>query len=76
LEARGAQPVFVIPGEEVVADWDLMYYFEILAREDGWFYPDPQTATPYIVVPVQTGEAAQAAGTANSASGSAKKSVP
>jgi hypothetical protein len=75
-EARGAQPVFVIPGEEVVADWDLLYYFEILAREGGWFYPDPQTATPYIVVPVQTGEAAQAAGTANSASGSAKKFVP
>ena len=77
LEAGGAQPVFVIPAEEVAADRDLMYYFEILTREGGWFYPDPQTATPYLVVPVPAAESpAAAVRPENSASGSAKKFVP
>jgi len=42
---------FVIPGEDISARWDLMYYFEVLnAERSGWFYPDPATATPYFVV--------------------------
>lgn len=50
LEVPGNQPVFVIPGEDVPAEWDLMYYFEILGRSGGWFHPDPTVATPYFVV--------------------------
>jgi hypothetical protein len=39
--------------------WDLMYYFEILNRAGGgWFYPDPQNATPYYVVKVRPGQQA------------------
>lgn len=50
LEAKGSQPVFVIPGEDITPQCDLMYYFEILSRQGGWFYPDPLLATPYLVV--------------------------
>ena len=48
LEGTGT---FTIPGTDVTARWDLMYYFEVLAENrSGWFYPDPATATPYFVV--------------------------
>ena len=41
---------FTIPG----ADSDLLYYFEILNRENtGWFEPDPVTTTPYFVVRIE-----------------------
>jgi hypothetical protein len=36
------------------ADSDLIYYFEILNRENGgWFEPDPFTTTPYYVVRIE-----------------------
>jgi len=48
LEGTGT---FTIPGADVTARWDLMYYFEVLAENrSGWFYPDPASATPYFVV--------------------------
>jgi hypothetical protein len=48
LEGNGN---FTIPGEHIPSRFDLMYYFEILNDEkSGWFYPDPATTTPYIVV--------------------------
>ena len=47
-------PSFTIPGEDVSARWDLMYYFEVLNSDlTGWFFPDPATRTPYFVVPTR-----------------------
>jgi hypothetical protein len=49
--APGAE--FTIPGNDISARWDLMYYFEVLNdRNGGWFQPDPARATPYYVVQV------------------------
>jgi len=54
IENEAGQRAFTIPGDDVSARWDLMYYFEILNRGgSGWFQPDPQTATPYYVVKVE-----------------------
>ncbi len=54
LDAPGAKASFVIPGEEISARSDLMYYFEVLNGErSGWFEPDPDRATPYYVVKVE-----------------------
>jgi hypothetical protein len=55
LEAGPAQEVtFTIPGTDISAKWDLMYYFEVLNKEKGgWFEPDPAVATPYYVVRVE-----------------------
>jgi hypothetical protein len=53
LEAKPADPVFKIPGEDISPKWDLMYYFEVLNdQKTGWFQPDPTVATPYYVVKV------------------------
>jgi len=42
---------FVIPGNDITSDYDLMYYFEVLSDNGGgWFQPDPLTQTPYYVV--------------------------
>jgi hypothetical protein len=50
LEAPPGVP-FTIPGRDVAARWDLMYYFEVIHRAGGgWFEPDPHTTTPYHVV--------------------------
>jgi hypothetical protein len=44
--APGAR--FTIPGSDISARWDLMYYFEILNDSNGgWFQPDPLSETPY-----------------------------
>ncbi|MGI8745235.1 MAG: hypothetical protein ACR2NN_22220 [Bryobacteraceae bacterium] len=50
VEARpGAE--FTIPGADISAQWDLMYYFEVINDANGgWFQPDPRVATPYYVV--------------------------
>jgi hypothetical protein len=54
LEAPATRPNFTIPGEDISARWDLMYYFEILNHSgSGWFEPDPAVATPYFVVTVE-----------------------
>lgn len=54
LENPGAKGVFTIPAADVSSRWDLMYYFEILNKEDtGWFDPDPRVATPYYVVRIE-----------------------
>ena len=54
IENAAGRTSFTIPGEDVSAKWDLMYYFEILnTGGSGWFHPDPQAATPYYVVKVQ-----------------------
>jgi hypothetical protein len=45
----------LIPGADISAKWDLMYYFEVLNKEKGgWFEPDPAVATPYYVVKVES----------------------
>jgi len=45
---------FTIPGKDIDARWDLMYYFEILNKDGtGWFAPDPLQETPYYVVKVR-----------------------
>ena len=55
LEAAPAQEVtFTIPGADISARWDLMYYFEVLNKaKGGWFEPDPAVATPYYVINVE-----------------------
>ena len=45
-----ASVTFTIPG----AVGDLLYYFEILNRENtGWFEPDPVTTAPYDVIRIE-----------------------
>jgi hypothetical protein len=42
---------FTIPASDITGNWDMQYFFEILhADGNGWFEPDPLTATPYWVV--------------------------
>lgn len=54
IEHAAGERSFTIPGSEISANWDLMYYFEILhTGGSGWFHPDPQAATPYCVVKVK-----------------------
>jgi hypothetical protein len=55
IEVRAGPPYrFTVPGTDVSARWDLMYYFEILRRDGGgWFVPDPDVRTPYFVVPTR-----------------------
>lgn len=54
IENPADRLTFTIPGADISARWDLMYYFEILHRGGaGWFQPDPAVATPYYVVPVR-----------------------
>jgi hypothetical protein len=53
IEHTAGNLSFVIPAADISADFDLMYYFELLTQSSGWFHPDPQRETPYYVVPVQ-----------------------
>ncbi|MGA2328335.1 MAG: hypothetical protein ABSH05_18820 [Bryobacteraceae bacterium] len=54
LENAGAKGAFTIPAADLSRRWDLMYYFEVLNRENtGWFDPDPRVATPYYVVRIE-----------------------
>ena len=53
LEASPVRATFTIPGNEISAEYDLLYYFEVLSRSSGWFYPDPAKTTPYFVVETQ-----------------------
>jgi hypothetical protein len=48
-----AEVSFTIPAADITGNWDLLYFFEILhADGNGWFEPDPLTATPYRIVHV------------------------
>jgi len=58
IENAGAKGAFTIPAEDVSKRWDLLYYFEILSQDSGWFEPDPRAATPYYVVRVEEPAAA------------------
>ena len=41
----------VIPGEEIVPTWDLMYFIEAMDRDgNGAIFPDLDEETPYVVV--------------------------
>ena len=41
----------VIPGEHIVAKWDLMYLIEVMDKNgNGKIYPDLYKETPYVVV--------------------------
>ena len=43
-----------IPGADIVAAWDVMYYVEAADRlGNGAIGPDPDVETPYVVVPVE-----------------------
>ena len=58
IENAGAKGAFTIPAEDLSKRWDLLYYFEILSQDSGWFEPDPRAATPYYVVRVEEPAAA------------------
>jgi len=59
IEHSSSEP-FVVPAADVPANYDLMYYFEVLNdSESGWFQPDPLTVTPYYVVKTTGGVRAQ-----------------
>jgi len=54
LEQPPSYTTFTIPGSDISAEFDLLYYFEILNTQNtGWFEPDPMKATPYFVVRVE-----------------------
>jgi hypothetical protein len=43
-----------IPGEFIVARWDLVYFVEVIGKQGGGRnYPDLETEAPYVVVPVR-----------------------
>ncbi len=51
-EKNGYQAV--IPGDDIVPAWDLMYFIEVMDRQGrGRTYPDLNMETPYIVVKLQ-----------------------
>jgi hypothetical protein len=54
VEAAGAASVsFTIPGPDIPVNWDLLYYFEVLTRDNrGWLEPDPSSGTAYYVVKI------------------------
>lgn len=42
---------FTIPASDISRRWDLLYYFEVVNKDNtGWFEPNPLVATPYYVV--------------------------
>ncbi|MHC4099118.1 MAG: hypothetical protein ACYSU3_24060, partial [Planctomycetota bacterium] len=44
----------VVPGEDIVATWDFMYFFEVMDNKgNGKIYPDLEKQAPYIVVKLQ-----------------------
>jgi hypothetical protein len=44
---------FTIPGPDIAVNWDLLYYFEILNRDNhGWFEPDPLAGAYYDLVTI------------------------
>lgn len=54
LEISGAAASFTLPAEEIVGDFDLLYYFEVLNSDNrGWFHPDPAVMRPYYILKVQ-----------------------
>jgi hypothetical protein len=55
IEQTPDRLTFTIPAEDVSPQWDLMYYFELINTSGGgWFHPDPQVATPYYIVKVDS----------------------
>ncbi len=57
---RGGQYAAVIPGEKIPARWDFMYFIEATDRDgNGRIFPDLETETPYIVVPLDRSGLAQ-----------------
>ena len=49
-----------IPGSEITAEWDLMYYLEALAGDGGTLWPSWEEDPPYVVVtPNRTGSLAR-----------------
>ena len=41
----------IIPGEHIPAEWDFMYFFEVMDNQgNGKIYPDADRETPYVVV--------------------------
>jgi hypothetical protein len=53
----------IIPAEEIVPKWDLMYFIEVIdGRGNGKIYPDLERVSPYIVVRLRRGEAQSRAG--------------
>ncbi len=60
MRPRNGAWTAVIPGADIVADWDLMYYVEALDRlGNGAIAPDPDVEAPYVIVPVEREEARQ-----------------
>jgi hypothetical protein len=45
------QYVAEIPAEHIPAEWDLMYFFEVMDKKgNGQIFPDAEKETPYVVV--------------------------
>lgn len=54
IEKPPASLIFTIPAADLPPDSQIVYYFEILNRENtGWFEPDPMTTIPYHWVRVE-----------------------
>jgi len=44
----------VVPGEDIEAKWDFMYFFEVMDNKgNGKIYPDLEKEAPYIIVKLQ-----------------------
>jgi len=47
----------VVPGEHIPAEWDFMYFIEVMDNHgNGQIYPDLEKTMPYIVVKLQRGD--------------------
>ncbi len=47
----------VVPGKNIVPEWDFMYLFEVMDKKgNGKIYPDMEKETPYIVVKLKRGQ--------------------
>jgi hypothetical protein len=54
LTLAGGKGTALIPGDFVIPRYDLQYFFEAVdSMGNGSFYPNPDTAPPYVVVPVR-----------------------
>ena len=43
-----------IPAEHVAAEWDFMYFFEVMDNAgNGRIYPDLEKEAPYVIVPLE-----------------------
>ncbi|MDM8006164.1 MAG: hypothetical protein QUV05_08475 [Phycisphaerae bacterium] len=69
IDMRPANPgrfEAVIPGSEITAQWDLMYYLEALVRDGGSLWPSWEEGPPYVVVTPNRNESPRVMGSTRS----------